>query len=119
MPFVENAFKHVSHSRQSNRINIKLHADQGQLYFKVVNSISSKDIASQDMIKHGGIGLMNVQRRLQLLYAGKHELNITREEDEYCVALRLQPAHLHSMEYSFVPDTVSPVSAPIKQPYNL
>jgi hypothetical protein len=71
------------------------------------------------MIKHGGIGLMNVQRRLQLLYAGKHELNITKEEDEYCVSLRLQPAHLHSIEYSFVPDPVSQVNAPIKQPYNL
>jgi two-component system LytT family sensor kinase len=119
MPFVENAFKHVSHSRPSNRINIKLHAVQGQLYFNVVNSISSKDIASQDMIKHGGIGLMNVQRRLQLLYAGKHALNIRKEEDEYCVSLQLQPAHLHSMEYSFVSDAVSLASAQIKQPYNL
>jgi two-component system, LytTR family, sensor kinase len=119
MPFVENAFKHVSHSRQSNKINIKLHADEGQLHFSIVNSISSKDVASQDMIKHGGIGLMNVQRRLQLLYAGKHELNICREEDEYSVSLRLLPAHLHSMKYSFVPDPVSQVSAPIKQPYNL
>lgn len=118
MPFVENAFKHVSHSRQSNRISIKLRADQGQLYFNVANSISSKDIASEDMIKHGGIGLMNVQRRLQLLYTGNHELNITRGEDEYCVSLRLQPAHVHSMKYSFVPDPVSKVSAPIRQPYN-
>jgi two-component system, LytTR family, sensor kinase len=119
MPFVENAFKHVSHSRPCNRINIKLHADQGQLYFNVVNSISSKDIASPDMIKHGGIGLVNVQRRLQLLYAGKHDLNISREEDAYCVSLRLQPAHGHSMEYSFVPDPVNQASAQIKQPYNL
>lgn len=119
MPFVENAFKHVSHSQQSNRISIKLHADQGQLYFNVVNSISSKDIASQDMSKHGGIGLANVQRRLQLLYARKHELIIRREEDEYCVSLRLQPAYVHSMNYSVIPDPVSPVSAPLTSPYNL
>jgi sensor histidine kinase YesM len=119
MPFVENAFKHVSHSRQSNRISIKLHADQGQLYFNVVNSISSQDIASQDMIKHSGIGLTNVQRRLQLLYTGKHELNIRREDDEYCVSLRLQPAHQHSMGYTLIPGPLALVSAQIKQPYNL
>ena len=108
MPFVENAFKHVSHSRQCNRINIKLHADQGQLYFNVVNSISSQDIASQDMIKRSGIGLKNVQRRLQLLYEAKHELNIRKEADEFCVSLRLQPAHLLSMEYLFVPGPGEP-----------
>jgi two-component system LytT family sensor kinase len=119
MPFVENAFKHVSHSRPSNRISIKLHADKGQLYFNVVNSISSQEIASPDMIKHSGIGSKNVQRRLQLLYAGKHELDIRREEDEYHVSLRLQPAHLHSMEYSLVPGSGSLVSAHIKQPFNL
>jgi LytS/YehU family sensor histidine kinase len=119
MPFIENAFKHVSHSLQSNRINIQLHTDQDQLFFKVVNSISSQDIASKEMIQHSGIGLKNVQRRLQLLYAGKHELTITREEDQYCVSLRLQPTHLHSMEYLFVPDPMSPISAQIKQPYNL
>jgi two-component system LytT family sensor kinase len=119
MPFVENAFKHVSHSRQSNRISIKLHTEQGQLYFNVVNSISSQDIASQDMIKHSGIGLKNVQRRLQLLYAGKHELDIRRKEDEYCVSLRLQPAQQHSKEYSLVPGPAALVPAQIKQPYNL
>jgi len=119
MPFVENAFKHVSHSRQSNRINIQIHADQGQLYFDVVNSISPQDIASQDMIKHSGIGLKNVQRRLQLLYAGKYELNIRSDRDEFCVSLRLQPAHQHSVEYSLIPGSASLVSVPIKQPFNL
>lgn len=119
MPFVENAFKHVSHGLDCNRINIKLYADQGQLYFNVVNSTSSQDIASQDMIKHSGIGLKNVQRRLQLLYAGKHELNIRREENEYCVSLRLQPTQQHPVEYSLVPVPAALVSTQIKQPYNL
>lgn len=119
MPFVENAFKHVSRGLPSNRISIKLHTDQGQLYFHIVNSTSSQDIASQDMIKHSGIGLKNVQRRLQLLYAGKHELHIRREENEYAVSLRLQPVHQHPVEYSLVPGQVTLVSAQIKQPYNL
>ena len=119
MPFVENAFKHVSHGRQSNRISIKIHMDKGHLYFNVFNSISSQDIVSQDMIKHSGIGLKNVQRRLHLLYAEKHELDIRREEDVYSVSLRLQPAHLHSIEYSLIPNPTAIISAQIKQPYNL
>lgn len=118
MPFVENAFKHVSHSLHTNRITIKLYAEQHELYFIVVNSTSLQDIASQDMIKHSGIGLKNVQRRLQLLYPGKHELIIKKRENEYCVSLRLHPVQQHSMEYSLVPGKVALAPAQIKQPYN-
>jgi two-component system LytT family sensor kinase len=107
MPFIENAFKHVSHNRHSNRISIRLYADGSHLHFKVVNSISLGDKASQDVIKHSGIGLKNVQRRLQLLYAEKHELEINREEAEFCVTLQLQPAYQQSGEYSLFPEPVA------------
>ena len=81
MPFIENAFKHVSHSRPFNRINIKLHSDRVSCISRLSTVFHHRIIASQDMIKHSGIGLKNVQRRLQLLYPGKHELDIRREED--------------------------------------
>lgn len=110
MPFIENAFKHVSRNRQCNRISIRLYAKKEQLYFNVVNSISSRDITSPHVIEYCGIGLKNVQRRLQLLYAGKHELEIRKKEDEFCVSLRLQPAHQHSGEYSLISGPVAIVS---------
>ena len=37
-----------------------------------------------------GIGIMNVRKRLSLLYPGKHELTITDEEEVFIVNLWLQ-----------------------------
>jgi hypothetical protein len=48
-----------------------------------------------------------------LLYAGKHELDIRKEEDEFVVSLRLQQAHQHSGEYSLVSGPVTLVSAQV------
>jgi two-component system, LytTR family, sensor kinase len=118
MPFIENAFKHVSRGRQSNTIDIKLHIDQGRVYFKVVNSTSSENMVSEDMNKHKGIGLKNVQRRLELLYPGRHELNIRKEGDEFCVSIWLEPGHQHLQEYSAVSGQVALVPAQIKKYYN-
>jgi len=36
-----------------------------------------------------GIGLKNVRRQLELLYAGQHEIRIENEENTYRVHLRL------------------------------
>jgi sensor histidine kinase YesM len=40
--------------------------------------------------KHSGFGLANVNKRLALLYAGEHELEIEDSETEYTVNLRLK-----------------------------
>jgi LytS/YehU family sensor histidine kinase len=37
-----------------------------------------------------GIGLKNVQKRLALLYPGKHELSITNEAEVFIVNLKLE-----------------------------
>jgi sensor histidine kinase YesM len=39
-----------------------------------------------------GIGLTNVQRRLNLIYPGKHELSIGEEPDEFKVVLKIDLA---------------------------
>ncbi len=39
---------------------------------------------------HKGIGIINVRKRLSLLYPGNHELLITDEEDVFIVNLWLQ-----------------------------
>ncbi|MEO6330127.1 MAG: histidine kinase [Ginsengibacter sp.] len=91
MPFVENSFKHVSRSRQQqNFIKIHLHTKNDVLYFDIINSISVRETASSDVLHYSGIGLKNVQRRLELLYPDKHELMIDQQEDEFRVSLRLQ-----------------------------
>lgn len=83
--FVENAFKHGVLKDSSNPVVIKLYADDGHVVFGISNK-KNKD--QKDTT--GGIGLHNVKRRLELLYPGKHHLDITDGADFYSVDLSLQ-----------------------------
>ena len=86
MPFVENAFKHVSrHTDKPNSIKICLCRRDNLLLFNVANSKSNEPATSK-----GSIGLKNVKRRLELLYANKYELQINNEHSTYAVHLKLQ-----------------------------
>lgn len=88
MTFVENAFKHVSkHTDTPNWINIQMRMEEEQLDFIVTNSTA--DNASKDVMHYGGIGLKNVQRRLDLLYPGQHQLEIQGSETRFSVHFQL------------------------------
>lgn len=83
--FVENAFKHGVLNDTANPVTISVDAHESHIYFSVSNQINQyqKD-------KTGGIGLANVKRRLELMYAGKHTLSITDEHGYYTVKLILK-----------------------------
>jgi LytS/YehU family sensor histidine kinase len=90
MPFVENAFKHVSQRADGpNWIDIRLHLEGPDLHLTVSNSVSAEDGPSAQVVGYGGIGLKNVQRRLNLVYPGGHDLAIGRDENQFNVRLRL------------------------------
>lgn len=91
MTFVENAFKHVSrHTDRPNWITIQLRQKGRQLDFRVDNSSSS--LESGHLLHYSGIGLRNVQRRLDLLYPGRHNLSIHNEDGRFGIRLRLELA---------------------------
>lgn len=86
IPFVENAFKHISHHQnQLNFIRLRLDVNENVFYFSVLNS-TEKTATDQT---HSGIGLQNVKRRLELLYPNQHVLNIHESENSFDVSLRL------------------------------
>jgi two-component system LytT family sensor kinase len=86
-PFVENAFKHISHHRdKKNFIHIGAERQNGAFRFTVNNS--KDNYASTE--GQGGIGLANIKRRLELLYPGKHTLAIDNTEDRFSVVLELE-----------------------------
>nr|WP_295932141.1 histidine kinase [uncultured Dyadobacter sp.] len=88
MTFVENAFKHVSKdSDRDNVISIQMQVAHGQLRFNVSNSVSA--VRSVEAMRYGGIGLKNVRRRLDLLYPGRHELEIIDQTTFFEVRLLL------------------------------
>jgi two-component system LytT family sensor kinase len=85
IPFVENAFKHVSHHSDKNEIRIQLNKDDHQLQLSVFNTKENKPTVNG----YSGIGLKNVQRRLELLYRDRHKLTINNETDTFKVDLLL------------------------------
>ncbi|HEY1869903.1 MAG TPA: GHKL domain-containing protein, partial [Chitinophagaceae bacterium] len=87
--FVENAFKHGIGLIDRPEINVELNTKQDALYFFVQNKYNAANVDdSKD--KTSGIGLANVQRRLELLYGKDHDLVIKKDKELYSVALQLK-----------------------------
>jgi two-component system LytT family sensor kinase len=82
--FIENAFKHGIANDAATPIKLKINLENGHLYFFIQNK---KHTHNRD--SSGGIGLNNVQRRLDLLYPGKYNLDIRDETDTYTCQLSL------------------------------
>ncbi|MBA4053555.1 MAG: sensor histidine kinase [Marivirga sp.] len=90
MPFIENAFKHVSQQKdKSNWIRMNLRFDNDQLLFNISNSFSKPINGSSELIQANGIGLKNVQRRLDLMYPGNYKLSVQRDDVKFKVNLQL------------------------------
>lgn len=88
IPFVENAFKHISHKAGGNNfVKLDLTRSNGYFEFEVENS-REKGVHTTE--QHGGIGMNNVKRRLELLYPGTHQLAIDDNTDTFKVNLKLK-----------------------------
>ena len=86
IPFIENAFKHGTSVLNEPQIKISMKENLGKLILEVSNKFVEK--ADQNDKNHG-IGLVNVGRRLALLYPDKHELRIMSENNWYSVYLSI------------------------------
>ena len=86
--FLENAFKHGAKGSSGNTfIKLDIKIEKNKLNFTVENSKGLIDEVNTG--DHNGLGLENVKRQLELLYPGKHLLNIKDEQDRFVVALQL------------------------------
>ncbi|AXT59561.1 hypothetical protein D1816_04055 [Aquimarina sp. AD10] len=86
IPFIENAFKHCSNhiDNTTNTIKIKIEEKGGELNLNVINSYDQINKNSA-----GGIGLINVQKRLSLLYPNTHQLKINKDNTNHSVELSI------------------------------
>jgi LytS/YehU family sensor histidine kinase len=87
IPFVENAFKHGTGMIEHAQIDINLQAMNNILHFTVKNKYAPSSSEIKDTAS--GIGLANVQRRLELLYSHNHELTINKDNDTFSIALQI------------------------------
>lgn len=85
IPFLENAFKHGVLNDPDHPVRISVKMNRQELKVNVFNKINQnqKDHSS-------GIGLMNVQRRLYLIYPDKHKLEVQNDGKFYQVNLRIE-----------------------------
>ncbi|HYQ57407.1 MAG TPA: histidine kinase, partial [Draconibacterium sp.] len=91
LPFVENTFKHgVSNNPVAAFIRIKLSTRHTAIEFIIENSKNPTQRQAPNYSK--GIGLKNVQKRLELLYPQKYKLKIDDKEETFSVTLSLELA---------------------------
>jgi LytS/YehU family sensor histidine kinase len=92
IPFIENSFKHGGLNQlERDVIDLKIRIDGDQLEMNLRNSIPQQSRKEIDPI--GGFGIENVISRLESLYPNKHELHLSKQEDEFTVALKIDLNH--------------------------
>ncbi|WP_455672789.1 sensor histidine kinase [Phocaeicola sp.] len=88
IPFVENAIKHNPDCEHESYVHLSFKVWKNELLFECTNSKPAK-LPDESKSKAGGLGLKNIQRRLELLYPDNHSLAIEENENSYNVILHL------------------------------
>ncbi|MEZ0454719.1 histidine kinase [Sphingobacterium thalpophilum] len=108
IPLIENAFKHgASEMMEEAWVNIDLDVDMNRLKLKVSNG--RPDQTNAPSASCGNIGILNLRKRLELLYPQRHTLTIYEEEDMYLVI----------MEIGFGAESLPPLSKKSESDSNL
>ncbi|MEM7659858.1 MAG: histidine kinase, partial [Bacteroidota bacterium] len=84
LPFLENAFKHGTHSQLPCFVEISIYPQEKHLHVSIRNSI----IRNKRVVKNH-LGIENTVRRLELIYPGRYVLEIQPDEDVFEVTLVL------------------------------
>lgn len=89
IPFLENSFKHgINNNLNQGFVHIRLDVEADHVQLQIDNSKPNMPIRHQ-IRRSGGIGLVNVRRRLNLLYPNQYKLNIESQPNVYKVNLKI------------------------------
>ncbi|MBK8556763.1 MAG: sensor histidine kinase [Lewinellaceae bacterium] len=86
IPFIENAFKYGVEPEQRSCIQLNINCSQPYtIPFEIGNPVypALRKLAS------GGAGLHNVRERLELVYPGKHQLQVKDDGHQFSICLNL------------------------------
>ncbi|MDY0986666.1 histidine kinase [Flavobacterium sp. CFBP9031] len=85
---VENAIKHSADSSNTSFVNIGLKIKDNHFHFTAVNSVPA--ITKLKIKNSSGAGLVNIKRRLELLFTNSgYELISSKQNKQYSVFLKL------------------------------
>lgn len=79
IPFIENAFKHTNNKKLENAITIRIEITDATTKLICENKFDPTSVKQPV----GGLGNELARKRLELIYAGKHTLEVSRTNDLY------------------------------------
>jgi len=85
IPFIENAFKHTNNKKIENAITINIIIKDETIQLICENKFDSMSLKQSI----GGLGNGLVKKRLDLIYAGKHTLEVNRYNELYSINLTI------------------------------
>ncbi|CAN5392213.1 hypothetical protein BH11BAC3_BH11BAC3_02710 [soil metagenome] len=86
IPFIENAFKHTNNKKLENAITINIIITNDTIQLICENKFDNKLTVKQF---DSGLGNELIEKRLNLLYPEKHQLEIQKTNDQYSVNLTI------------------------------
>lgn len=87
LPLVENCFKHGI-GNKFGKIQLYIGLKGKQLLFTTENTIALREKSGE--AENGGIGINNVEKRLNLLYPDRHSLHFEEKDGLFKVEMRLE-----------------------------
>lgn len=85
IPLLENAFKYTKDKPEA-QISITLEEHEDKLHFSIQNNYNAERLPG----KIGGFGLSNLKKRLDLYYPGKHTLETSKTDSQFCAELKFE-----------------------------
>jgi len=85
LPVLENVFKHgvrIISDRILVDFSFSIRDNEVRIYSR---NFYKKNITREEKSQHGGIGLTNLRKRLELLYPDRHRYQVSRDGDYYIV----------------------------------
>jgi LytS/YehU family sensor histidine kinase len=89
LPLVENAFKHGIAPVGQGWIRVDVSRRNGHLICKVENSVPENIPENHPKHEASGLGLSNLENRLDALFPGNHELKILRSKESFLSVLSI------------------------------
>jgi LytS/YehU family sensor histidine kinase len=87
LPLIENAYKYSSTREGENIIDIEIEIIKNDLHFIISNEYDSSVKLDTS---EGGLGLIIVKRRLELIYPSMHSFNNSKDLNRYKIELILE-----------------------------
>ncbi|WP_162903089.1 sensor histidine kinase [Taibaiella koreensis] len=84
--YIENAFKHAAGKREGPAVQISVGISAERIEFRCDNYYQRNGVRDE---VYSGLGNELLQRRLELLYPGRHRLSLSDQSDLYSVQLIL------------------------------